>query len=130
MTINEAIRIGCRQYPRQAFGAFGEGSDGACVNGALSFGLHGNRFSLRMESLGRLAPSGSQGVVCPLCRTSQVKTTDGREYGYTACRVFAIMAHLNNDHRWTREAIAEWVDPHPELHIPMPRLMETPVVHA
>lgn len=31
-----------------------------------------------------------------------------------------IIMHLNDQHKWSREAIAEWVDPWPELHQPMP----------
>jgi len=32
-----------------------------------------------------------------------------------------LMVHLNNVHKWSREAIAEFADPRPELHVAMPK---------
>ena len=121
MTLNEAIREGCRVLPQQTE------DEGACV--------------LRAAAQG--ADVRSKSIICPnelpytelVVRFPQLSDTAtcpvGRIPGtHTPCihlhKVYQIMYHLNDTHSWSREAIAEWADPHPELHLPMPSLVNAP----
>lgn len=79
--LTEAIRAGCKLRPIQGFGA-----DAACVLSTAN--------SVWPQYTLMPVPTHTTVGGCPACRF---------EYGNTA-------AHLNDDHRWTREAIADWLD--------------------
>lgn len=83
----EAIREGCKKLPRQVFGNMYEKKDGACVLGAA-------------YSTGIRLPEMIS-VECPHCGNPP--------FDYDAMGV-NLPAHLNDFHRWTREAIADWLD--------------------
>ena len=120
--LNEAIRRGCRMRPQQAFRQLFHGRDGACVVGAAVIGGRGydateEDKSLEPPQFASLVSDLPVNVSCP----------------HPGCSISAwtgeIMRLLNNDHRWSREAIAEWADPQPELHVQMPKVeAETKVV--
>lgn len=124
MTLNEAIREGCRKAPTQLYYEF-TNSGGACVLGAYWIGSS--------SGAGAYWPSGFFSM--PLTKEAEelpamcpVVGCNGYEkvVAGIADTCLAVMRHLNNEHRWTREAIAEWADPHPELHLPMPSLVNAP----
>lgn len=82
-----AILEGCK-YKGQAFGKmFRENK--SCAFGAAMDG--GNQFIVEKTPVFDRLPS----TKCPSCRQFSFK--------------LSVIAHLNDDHRWTREAIAEWV---------------------
>jgi len=117
MRLNEAIRAGIKLLPKQAFGTWINPiiKDSGCVLAAVHTGLCGKlngpiTFTVMEETLPELK---SANIMCPACGAT----------GYLA----GIMIHLNDIHTWTREAIAEWADPRPELHVAMPSLTETKV---
>ena len=123
MTLNEAIRRGCLKFPKQAFNKF-HGDDGlsACVIAAVYVGDNERRYTDREFHQSAYCPVGpcesfTDGL---LVRSSSPDT------------VMRVMVHLNNDHRWSREAIAEWADPQPDLHVPMPTVKapEAVVTHG
>ena len=98
MRLSDAIRRGCGMYPVQAFGImFSLHEDGACAWGAAV---------------------GVMGVVetwpAPLASFS-LSDAKCPEHCHAAERdshipLKNIIFHLNDDHHWTREAIADWVE--------------------
>ena len=94
MSLSEAIRLGT-MMTLQAFRAVFRG-DGACAWGAalLAVGATPGR-AVRLAALSRWPWAFAVSVNCPSCGRSSL--------------VCEIIAHLNDDHRWTREEIGAWV---------------------
>jgi len=110
MGFNEAVREGIRRYPRQAFGEFQHG-DAACLLGTVG---------VPEQTQGRIVDYLSQhfaDIPWMLVMACPHQDCLSRVPRY----LFGVCAHLNDHHHWTREAIVEWVDPRPELHLAMPR---------
>lgn len=113
MRLSEAIRLGAMIRP-QAYGTYFDGA-GTCANGAAleALGiLDVKSYANTYECQYRLVKAFQKTDVyagfrkiyhhmkaCPECGATF------SEFG----RVDAIV-HLNNDHRWTRERIADWVE--------------------
>lgn len=105
MRLSEAIRIGAMLKP-QCFGNwFIDG--GSCGLGAA---LDGSGFTLsRYDDFKAEFPILVMGNIdCPACER-------------TALYIYDSIAHLNDDHHWTRGQIADFV----ELHEPDPMLPDT-----
>lgn len=96
MKFSEAIRLGAMMKP-QAFGTSFDGI-GTCANGAArdAIGLLGNVNG----DIGRLFPLGLKVMeLCAVCgKLLSVPSVGG------------FIAHLNDDHEWTRERIADFVE--------------------
>ena len=113
MTLNEAIRTGCRLLVEYRDGCIVEGK-GGCVLGAAYVGLTGyvpHGFKLMAEvmpELGSAFPELYELVAIPTLSSARIHPLHGA------------ISYLHHREHWTREAIAEWADPHPELHEPMP----------
>ena len=135
MTINEMIRKGCgMSYHKTDRTEYYTSTDqdgklGACVLGALWLGASAGKpyseAAVYEETIMLMGKAGLGNVAtgswpCP-------QFTCGDQYCLTS-----LCIHLNDDHEWSREAIAEWLDPHPELHISMPtgQPSQTEPVHA
>lgn len=84
----EAIREGCKKRPIQAFGTMWMNDNAACVLGA----------ALEMHFQGRVHVARE----CPACGKPEKKG-----FGPNG---LCLLPHLNDDHRWTRERIADWLD--------------------
>jgi hypothetical protein len=100
-----AILDGALVRPEQAFGEYYLGRRASCALGAAYEGMY------------RLPPDAS-GI-----RPKHLERLfDCLEYTLRSCpegcrkRLFlgAMILHLNDDHHWTREAIAHWVAPPPQ----------------
>jgi hypothetical protein len=94
MNLSEAIQLGT-MMTSQAFRAVFRG-DGACAWGAalLAVGATPGR-AVRSAALSRWPWAFAVSVNCPSCGRSRL--------------VCEVIAHLNDDHRWTREKIGAWV---------------------
>lgn len=104
MTLSDAMRLGAAMVP-QAFGDSivrnGETITAACAWAAISIGigdarLHPNLIAVRFPEL--LQPAD-----CP---------AECGHQGYFGGlpTLEELITHLNDDHRWTREQIADWID--------------------
>lgn len=124
MTLNEAIRRGCRKHPMQNYEVYVKGET-ACVLGAAFVGSDTWRQMLcrEKELLAEQFPLLLESYPCPLKCATTTYTHDLYPENDFYGTLLHTMSHLNDDHRWTREAIAEFVDPYPELHLPMPKLL-------
>jgi hypothetical protein len=89
---SEAIRLGCLIAPVQAFGGLGKrevgGVQTACVLMAIDLASNGSLATFQMFAVAQM--------VCPECEQAN---SGGR-----------VMVHLNDDHRWSRERIADWLE--------------------
>lgn len=100
MRLYEAIRLGSKLHP-QGFGGFRNYQGGTivtCAIGAVgeAIGLDLKK-NINAERLRHHWPWMFQtSSPCPVCQC---------EY-----QVICIITHLNDDHRWTRERIADWVE--------------------
>lgn len=101
LRLSEAMRLGAMLKP-QAFGVFHSWrSQGTCAQGAaldavgeLMF-YAGAAFAMKM-AMYRLFPILRCSGECPGCQKHFEKLRH-------------VVRHLNNDHRWSRERIADWV---------------------
>jgi len=136
LQLNEAIRKGVVSLPRQAFGSLvSENGKEGCVLGALYLGSG----CLTHEELTIGLSSGSRQIAIGTRITDYLKTVDLMEEEVTCpvrtcsrttggpIKVSNMLVHLNDTHYWSREAIAEWADPRPELHVAMPTPEEAQV---
>ena len=101
MKLSEAIRVGSKMRP-QAFGSFyvkmpGEPKSG-CVLGAAADGSGNSNLDILLHELW---PVIKHKVSCPACEQP-------------ISIIHKVMIHLNDGHRWTREAIADWIEPFEE----------------
>jgi len=112
MKLSEAIRLGAMLAP-QGFEDFVKDLAGVRVTCALGAAA---------EAIGSLNSAALPGfLVLPTLVSAALEAVFGeilnvprRRCPVKACRVRRVTAnvivHLNDDHRWTREQIAEWVD--------------------
>lgn len=90
----QAIRRGCQNFPNQSYGEY-YGSMSACAMGAAAS-------VMRIEPIAIDCP---EVPVCPIrtdCNLNDLSIRRGM--------LFNAVVHLNDDHRWTRERIADWLD--------------------
>ena len=100
-----AILDGAHVRPEQAFGEYYQGRRASCALGAAYEGI----YHLPLDATG-IRPKHLE------------RLFDCLEYTLRSCPVGckkrlalgAMILHLNDDHHWTREAIAAWVAPPPE----------------
>ena len=115
MRLSEAIRAGAKMSPK-IMGKFSTPA-GTCALGAAgeSCGIikHGENISSFFNFLGGLTP------LFPIVDTTVDHPLDGHRFKVADC-----IWDLNDNAEWSREAIAEWADPHPELHVAMPTQQE------
>lgn len=89
MKLGDTIRAGCigtYQIKKRLF----DGDGGACALGALSIGM--KTYGVPKDYVMLVWASGA----CPVCDKDMVLEVQ--------------IVHLNDDHGWTREAIADWID--------------------
>lgn len=99
---SEAIRLGCLLAPVQVFIAESDGSGGACAMGAmrLGFGGHDNGISV----------SDTPAFVAAKCAAKARFGPDKFGPCPDCGRAATDVPHLNDDHRWSRERIADWLE--------------------
>lgn len=100
MKLSEAIRLGAMLGP-QVFEVMFDGRGGSCALGAADLAINVKICGDWPDAFWRTVDSISE---CPACGIKS-----GHQFGGY------IITHLNDDHRWTRAAIADFV----ELHEPM-----------
>jgi hypothetical protein len=82
---SEAMRLGCLIAPVQAFDTYMAGNS-ACALGAVALAMGKNPLDV-------VFPDWSH---CPAC--SEINGAD------------SLVIHLNDEHRWSREDIATWLE--------------------
>ena len=123
MTFNEAVRAGIKLFPVQrtvSSHVYATPTDGACVLGTAIAGAREKKCAAyatyEVSAWARGVLGYSQQIVCPS------RPCNG--LGGQGFLPVTLAIHLNDDHKWTREAIAEFFDPTPENHLPMPKVTQ------
>jgi hypothetical protein len=112
LRLSEAIRLGAMLRP-QFFGASSgtlpDGRVGTCAMGAAleAIGFGPKEFCvIRPPMLEPWTDFALQEERCPVVDCAKPNTISG------------VAAHLNDAHKWTREAIADWVEQMEAKHLP------------
>ncbi len=110
MRLSEAIREGARRRPNQAFLVlFDRDQNATCAIGAAADAVgildttHPNAFTGPPPEEWRQV--GTRPVVCPCC-------------GWLFMKLDRCIIHLNNEPRWTREQIADFVEAQERIEAP------------
>jgi hypothetical protein len=101
----EAILSGAAHRPVQAFGEYFLGRRASCALGAAYEGM----YHLPLEATG-IRPRNLERLFDCLENTLRSCPVGCKK----RLALGAMILHLNDDHHWTREAIAQWVAPPPE----------------
>lgn len=103
----KAIRLGAARRP-QCFGSYFDERGGSCALGAAYDGMY--ELPRQAREPGEIVPRHLERLFH--CLEDVVKRCPERIEG-AACRkrlpLGAMIVHLNDDHGWTREQIAEWL---------------------
>jgi len=102
----EAILSGAAHRPEQAFGEYFLGRLASCALGAAYEGM----YHLPLEATG-IRPKNLERLFDCLENTLRSCPVGCKK----RLALGAMILHLNDDHHWTREAIAQWVAPPPAL---------------
>lgn len=105
MRLSEAIRLGAMLRP-QGFGLY-QTIGGSCAYGAAmeACGIRPEiQNTISDEGIEALFPIARCSARCPTCTAAAWATCADEP------TVNGIVPHLNDDHRWTREQIAAWVE--------------------
>ena len=116
----KAIRLGAARRP-QCFGSYFDERGGSCALGAAYDGMY--EMPREKREPGEVVPRNLERLfhcledVVKQCPASAASAAAGKpmtlKQGEAACRkrlpLGAMIVHLNDDHGWTREHIAEWL---------------------
>jgi len=119
MKLSDAMREGAKSGP-QLFGYLGDGGGGSCAMGsvAIAMGVPDVSAYRFYRELQKGYPFLKTETECPACGDVVEHAIDGVGDG------IAVIVHLNNHHRWSREAIAEWIDATFERGVPMEEIRQ------
>jgi hypothetical protein len=96
------IRAGMKRRPEQAFGEYYTGKDASCALGAAYEAM----YPLPSEAGGQ-RPTRDLDWFFDCLDT--VKPCPGGDGCKKRLFLAALLVHLNDDHRWTRDQIADWL---------------------
>lgn len=103
-----AIRLGAARRP-QCFGSYFDERGGSCALGAAYDGMY--ELPRQEKQEGEIIPRHLERLFH--CLEDVVKRCPEMSAADAACRkrlpLGAMIVHLNDDHGWTREQIAEWL---------------------
>lgn len=111
MRLSEAMRLGA-MMGRQLFNHLVDGMD-SCAIGAvvLTIGVELSRLKTHQiwdaDALRRRWPFLDAIVQQPCACAREPRP---RAFGRNECDLWPTIVHLNNEHRWSRECIADWIE--------------------
>lgn len=100
----EFIRAGARRRPDQAFGDYYKGKHASCALGAAYEGM----YRLPQDMSGQHPTRDLEWFFD--CLEGSLRKCPGGEGCTKTLSLAAILVHLNDTHRWSREQIAAWLD--------------------
>ena len=130
MEINEAMRQGLKiikKPDRGSWSCFAIGTIIAVGQGQqIGIGLSSVLYDQSVPQLKERMRDAWMPQVCSAeCWAGSIEFFHAMVNGvaFNKIPLFWFLSHLFEGHKWSCEAIAEWADPRPELHIGMPCLM-------
>lgn len=96
MKVSEAIRLGLKYAPIQAFGGMRPTMDSACAIGTAVLGANGA--ATRFTDISALVYNK-----CPACGPTCNSV-------WEFSKLYGVVIHLNDNVRWSRERIADWLE--------------------
>jgi hypothetical protein len=98
------IRAGAKRRPDQAFGDYYRGRSASCALGAAYEGMY------RLpDQAGGVRPTKDLEWFFD-CLEGSVRRCPGGDGCKKTLSLASILVHLNDDHKWSREQIATWLD--------------------
>jgi hypothetical protein len=98
------IRSGASRRPEQAFGDYYRGRHASCALGAAYEGMY------RLpQQAANIRPTKDLEWFFD-CLEGSVRKCPGGDGCKKSLSLAAILVHLNDDHKWSREEIASWLD--------------------
>jgi hypothetical protein len=98
------IRSGATRRPEQAFGDYYRGRHASCALGAAYEGMY------RLpQQAANIRPTKDLEWFFD-CLEGSVRRCPGGDNCKKTLSLAAILVHLNDDHKWSREQIATWLD--------------------
>jgi hypothetical protein len=98
------IRAGAARRPEQAYGDYFKGQRASCALGAAYEGMY------RLpQQAGGLRPTKDLEWFFD-CLEGSLRKCPGGNDCHKQLSLAAIMVHLNDDHKWSREQIAGWLE--------------------
>lgn len=109
MKMWKAMLKGAKMGP-QLFGRLSDENGGSCAAGSILLGLTGE-ISLPYYVILVNKPVSECILGMPMLKCPKCLKTEGTTAGITETfeTMWFVMAHLNNDHKWSRQNIAHWV---------------------
>ena len=109
MTLADAIRKGAMQRGQARWILYDPVNHTSCVLGALLEGVFGTPApdydAMVRVTLREMFPQLVEPIACPSCQSTQSQHLPGPP---TLTEI--MVDHLNDQHGWTREQIADWLD--------------------
>lgn len=102
LSLSQAMRLGSMLRP-QAFGDYQDGQGTCALAAAYEAVNQDPENDDGGDPFGGIPERVNQRCQCPACKRIEYADDCGFAMGY-------VIAHLNDDHRWTREQIADWVE--------------------
>ena len=115
MKLSEAMRTGAKFGP-QLYGRLTRGDGGSCAMGAAYMGRHGSSacgdiFVLtRYSDFNVITSMSIETMPCGCSGSVDINSDPALGPVMVASTLWYAIVHLNNFHKWSREAIAEWVE--------------------
>ncbi len=109
MKPSEYIARGVKLRKYQSFRSYTRSyGEAGCVTTALIDGIFGKRsmisvftdVKLKSVIFGKLPELENRSFKCPKCSIFDI----------SGCGILGVLFHLNDDHKWRREEIGEWLD--------------------
>ena len=98
------IRAGAEKRPEQAYGDYYRGKSASCALGAAYEGM----YRLPTNAEGTRPTKDLEWFFD--CLEGSVRACPGGNDCHKKLSLAAIMVHLNDDHKWSREQIAQWLE--------------------
>ena len=98
------IRAGMQRRPEQAYGDYYKGKYASCALGAAYEGM----YRLPTNAEGQRPTKDLEWFFD--CLEGTVRRCPGGDGCKKTLSLAAILVHLNDDHKWSREQIATWLD--------------------
>lgn len=114
-SLSEAIRAGAKLAAQGSLMTYIRSSEGEriCGLGGAAWAISGSPVKRLVETiaiLSQIYPYVKEENSCPILGSFYPGWIETKECAFNNFPLWKIITHLNDDHRWTMEQIADWVE--------------------